>query len=236
MIAEPPETAGDMHFSLRGIPIRIHPMFWGVTLLLGAVMPGATPTTVALWISAVLVSILVHELGHALAARAFGWPPRIVLHGMGGLALYRPTNRRWHSRALIAAAGPGAGFVLGGVVLMAAVLSGHAVTLDPLPIRIGTGTLLDGRLGLFVVFMMYVNFFWGFLNLLPIHPLDGGAISESLLQRLRPRDGVELSYKISTGVAVVLAILALVLWQSLFLTVMFAALAWNAWSLLQAYR
>jgi len=73
----------------------------------------------------VFVSILVHELGHAFTMRYFGQDARVVLYMMGGLAI--PESSPWRassgrrvrgplSQILISAAGPGAGFLLAGLV------------------------------------------------------------------------------------------------------------------------
>jgi Zn-dependent protease len=236
VLAEPAPTRFDVHFSIRGIPVRIHPMFWVITILLGAVGPQATVIGVVLWVVAVLASILVHELGHALVARAHGWPPHIVLYGMGGLAAYQPTRHGYLSRVLIAAAGPGAGFLFGGLVLVGVLLSGHAATLPGLPIEIGHGPPIAGRLGLFVQFLLFVNVFWGLINLAPIQPLDGGAITTAIVQRFRPRGALALSLQISIGASAVLAALGLLLYQSVFMTVMFAMLGFSSWQLLQQLR
>ncbi len=45
---------------------------------------GLYAALVATWAGLILLSILLHELGHALAARAFGYQPSIHLVGMGG--------------------------------------------------------------------------------------------------------------------------------------------------------
>ncbi len=103
---EPSRTAYDLNFSLLGIPVRVHPFFWLVTLLLGL---GANrePSFMLVWVGACFVSILVHEMGHALAAQAHGWHPWITLHGFGGLASYQPTYHSTSSQLLITLAGPG---------------------------------------------------------------------------------------------------------------------------------
>ncbi|NOZ40262.1 MAG: hypothetical protein GXP24_08560 [Planctomycetes bacterium] len=85
MLAEPPPTQADVHFRVLGIPVRVHPFFWIITLIIGMRGDSAPPAEVLSWIVAVFVSILIHELGHALVQRRFGGQPRIVLHGMGGL-------------------------------------------------------------------------------------------------------------------------------------------------------
>ena len=235
-LAEPAETQYDVHFKIGKIPVRIHPIFWLGAVLLGGALRGAGPAHVAMWVAAVTLSIVVHELGHALAAKAYGWSPRIVLHGLGGLAIYRPGQQSWLSRVAIAAAGPGAGFILGGVVVGIAVLTGHSVILPLVKLKIGTGPLLDGRLGLFVGMMTFINVFWGLVNLLPVQPLDGGHILAAILQKSRPRDGLTLSYQVSIGVAITVAVISLVTLGELFLAVMFGFLAYSAWSTLQQLR
>jgi membrane-associated protease RseP (regulator of RpoE activity) len=237
-LVEPGTTRWDLTFSVRGIPVRIHPLFWLVTLILGFV---GSPTVigVVLWVAAVLVSILVHELGHAFAARAHGWPPRVILYGMGGLAAYVPTRNTIGSRIAIAAAGPGAGFLLGGLVLAGILLGGHSAGIPGLPIGVGDGPPIGGRLGLFANDLLFVNILWGLINLAPIQPLDGGTIAAAALERVRPRDALALSLQLSVGAAAVLALVGLLVWNSTFVTVMFAMLGFNSWQMLaqvRAYR
>ena len=138
-LAEPAHSNLDVHFRIGRIPGRVHWSFWLFTTLLGVVDPHASVVSVSLWIAAVFISIVVHELGHALAARAYGMAPRIVLYGMGGLAVFRPVRKSWISRVLIAAAGPGAGFLLAGLVVALGVALGYSVRLDPLNFRVGDG-------------------------------------------------------------------------------------------------
>nr|WP_255216199.1 site-2 protease family protein [Pseudenhygromyxa sp. WMMC2535] len=243
-MAEPPSTAFDLHFSIGKIPVRIHPLFWLIAIGFGAIaVRGAGINMLlgmALWAAAVFVSILVHELGHALMARAFGWPPRIVLYGMGGLAIYSPGRQQTRkSRILIDFAGPGAGFLLGALILGTVLVSGHSVQLPGLPVHIGNGpsfTAGAGRLELFVLFMLYVNIFWGLLNLAPVQPLDGGGIAKAIIEKYRPRDAWSIALKLGIGTAVTLAAVGLFLWQSVFLALMFGMLAYNNWQMLQQVR
>ena len=69
LFTEPNRTPYDLRFNLFGIPVRVHPLFWLVAAILGA---GSDPDPIELllWIGTVFVSILIHEMGHALAARA----------------------------------------------------------------------------------------------------------------------------------------------------------------------
>lgn len=231
-LAEPAHSKLDVHFRVGRIPGRVHWSFWLFATLLGIVNANASLVTVSLWIAAVFTSIVAHELGHALAAQAYGMAPRIVLYGMGGVAVYRPVRKSWTSRVLIAAAGPGAGFLLAGLIVVGGVAMGYAVRLDPFNFRVGSGTLIDGRLGLFVRDMLFVNVFWGLLNLLPIQPLDGGNITAAILARTNPQRALERSFQISMYVSLGVMAVMLIIFNSIFMTVMFAALAYSSYNTL----
>ena len=87
MIGEPAPTQADLHFRAFGVPVRVHPWFWVIALLLG--LGGgerADPMETVIWVAVVFVSILVHELGHAFPQRFYGGHPRITLYSFGGLA------------------------------------------------------------------------------------------------------------------------------------------------------
>ena len=107
-LSEPKRTGYDLNFSLLGFPCRVHPAFFILPLLFGrSFVGGANPvnTGVGLVLIAALffVSILVHELGHAIAFRRFGIDSRIVLYWMGGLAIPdsgNPWGGRSNSRSL----------------------------------------------------------------------------------------------------------------------------------------
>ena len=105
---EPPNSQGDLKFRLLGIPVRVSPMFWVVGFLLHiGGRDGVKPIDMIAWMAAVFVSIVIHEMGHALTARHFGHRPWITLHGMGGLASYNSSNDSVSTDVKITAAGPG---------------------------------------------------------------------------------------------------------------------------------
>lgn len=218
---------------MGSIPVRIHPMFWVIGALFGF-MGSNSPVATALWILAMFVSILVHEMGHALAAKYCGWPPRITLHGMGGLAHYIPTHQRRVPRALIAFAGPGAGFLKGGIILAIILATGHGVTLPGLGLRIGGPVdLFAGRLGLFVHYMLFMDILWGLLNLAPIQPLDGGHIAGTIIEKYRPRQALALSLKLSIGTAAVFAVIGVTLMSSFYIAILFGMLGFQSWQMLE---
>ena len=182
-------TPYDLRFSLFGIPVRVHPFFWLVSLMMGS--SSRDPKLILIWVACVFVSILVHELGHALTAKYFGWPPHIVLYSFGGYASYQPTWGHSTTRSiLVSFAGPGAGFVLFGIVIGVHLLLVH----QGVPIsKLEREAFWD---------MEQINLGWGLMNLLPVYPLDGGQISRAALSHWRPYDGVTVSLKLSLVAAV----------------------------------
>jgi stage IV sporulation protein FB len=190
-------TPYDLRFRLFGIPVTVVPWFW-----LAAVITGWHENTedrislLFIWIGCLFVSILVHEMGHALTALACGWPPQVYLYGFGGLAVYRPTSSHTTGRSvLISFAGPGAGFFLYGLIRGTAYLlieSGWPQSLD----RAWQLRLLE-----FLDDMVFINWYWGLVNLLPVLPLDGGRIAEALFNRFRPWDGPRLTAILSVVAA-----------------------------------
>jgi stage IV sporulation protein FB len=157
-------------FSILGVPVGVEWWFWLTTAILGPGSTSRNPDLARLgaWIAVVFVSILVHELGHAFAGRHFGATPFIRLHGFGGVTFLPGASFTRVQNILISAAGPAAGLFLGVIILA---VSRVFLDLPPLADRA-------------ISYGLYVNFFWTFVNLLPIHPLDGGQI---LAQVLGPR-------------------------------------------------
>ena len=238
LLSEPPRSQYDLNFRVLGIPVRVHPMFWAVSLLLG-LGGNQKPVNMLLWVGACFVSILVHELGHALAARAHGWSPWITLYFMGGLASYQPTYYRPQTQILISLAGPVAGFAFAGFIAALVTASGHAVHFDPafqfrLPIL---WEFFDSdQLNRLVFDLFYINIFWGLLNLLPINPLDGGHIAQEVLSVANPRDGARQALWLSVIVSVGLAILAITKLGDRFLLIFFLYFAYmNYMTLQQTY-
>lgn len=254
LIAEPTPTRYDLHFKVLGFPVRVHPFFWLMAVMLGINGRDTRPYQVAIWILVVFVSILVHELGHALAIRRFGWGSRIILYHLGGLATlespdsYLPAhNENEHKpgvKILIALAGPAAGFLLAGVViavLFAARVDFGFVRSQSYGIIWDLQGLYDKneRLGVLVDFLLYVNVFWGLLNLLPVYPLDGGQVARELFSLKNPRAGIENSLLLSSVTGGIVAGLSLFHFgfpDGLFMAVMFGVLSFVSFRTLQQFR
>ncbi len=212
MLAVPPPTRFDVHFSLAGFPVRISPWFWAIALLLGTT-GGASLASVTAWVLVLLVAILVHELGHAVAGRAFGArQTTIILHGFGGLAV-GATGRTWYERIAVFLAGPAAGFMLALVTLIVML------------------TAPVGEFGALVcMLMLWVCVVWGVVNLLPVYPLDGGQVMMELLGHFRPGKGRGMALIISGIVGILIAIAAVALRQW-FVAILFGVMAMQNFAL-----
>ncbi len=152
-----------MRLGILGFPIRVDPSAWLVFGFVILARAGRGPEGLRdglVLAVALLTSILVHELGHALVARRLGLGPvRIVVHGFGGLTASSrlPTPRQG---LLMTAAGPGAGLLLAAV---------SAAGLLLLPDAGGPARGILAQL-------LGINLFWSLFNLVPLHPLDGGML------------------------------------------------------------
>src|SRR5262245_43299713 len=109
MFGIPSERPGDWNFRLFGFPIRVSLWFWLMALMIGG---NLDPRSAILWVGCVFVSILVHEMGHGLVARWFGFRPRIVLYQFGGLCASDSERQTSNQRIAILLGGPGAQFLL----------------------------------------------------------------------------------------------------------------------------
>jgi stage IV sporulation protein FB len=205
-----------VQFRLGSIPIRIRWPFLFMAAVLGASQE--RPDLVAIWVAIVFVSVLVHELGHALVGRMFGLVPQIELHGMGGTTSWIEGRDVGHARGIaISVAGPFAGFALAGLIYLSQ--------------RLGFQPH-----GLHAVFAfrsaLYVNFIWGVFNLAPMLPLDGGNVLRGFLNLVTGGRGEKPARVIS-----ILIGLAAIAYALSVREVWLGALgAFFTWANVQAYR
>ncbi|MEQ9071868.1 M50 family metallopeptidase [Gimesia chilikensis] len=199
MLGNVAPTEFDLRFSIFGIPIRVHPLFWVVAAFMGWNPDDLKFTWI--WIACVFVSILIHELGHAIMAKIFGWPPQIILYHFGGLAVYQPYSGLTTQRSIIiSAAGPMAGFILFGIVWVFRYYSIRFGLWD------GFSPQARGYIGLAFYDLIFINLYWGLINLAPVLPLDGGHICEDICKSVKRYRGDILALQISMVVAGGLAV------------------------------
>ncbi len=234
----PAPTSGwpGLQFSLGGIPVLIRPAFLLVAVIFGASVK--SPALTAIWVGIVFLSVLVHELGHALAMRLFGFAPSIELHAMGGLTSWSrervPTPGQ---RMLVTLSGPGAGLLLGGLATLA---------------KLGLGDVTDPNARFALDNLQFANLAWSLINLIPVLPWDGGLILDAGVELVgkKPRPKIAAISSILIGGAVVLFALrgpqlmliyfgAMGIWQG-YLRLKPAApeddLLGQVWSLIQTQR
>jgi stage IV sporulation protein FB len=197
-----------LRFSIFGIPIRIEWFFWLSCVILGGGLYARGPEAwikVLIWVIVAFISIMVHEMGHAFAARRFGHRVAISLHGLGGLTHFAGSPLTRFQSILVSLAGPGAGFALGFAAWM---------TLPMAQASIWTW--------IFWTDAVVINLFWTIFNLLPIMPLDGGQVMRDILGPAR----IQLARLIGAGVAAVAAILLAVYLHAYFASILMVLLAY----------
>jgi len=215
-VAKGPYSRRMITFRLLGYPVRIEWFFWVLCLFLGMpFLQRQGPDGIgmfAITTGVILGSILWHEIGHAWARKRFGAAySEITLHGMGGLCS-GPGHFTRHESIFIAAAGPAASLLLGGLTWL--------LTLTP--------GIADPWVKFFVGQMLWVNVGWALVNLLPILPLDGGHILHGFLAGKR----ANLVPKIGFVLAAIIAVLGL-LSGNLWGAVLFGMLAHSNWRMMQ---
>jgi Zn-dependent protease len=240
LLNEPAPSGGDLHFSLLSIPVRVHPMFWFMGLILGSTGGGdRSLRPLFVWVLAVFVSVLVHEMGHALVIRALGVPPWITLYGMGGLTSHQGGRFLPSTQILVSLAGPVAGFTFAAIVVLLIKASGHEIEFYfgwPYLIEWDVAPFTNQGVEELCRDLLFVNIWWGILNLLPILPLDGGRITNEALNICHPRGALVISLWVSVIVATVMAATGLIS-QPLdwFRVLLFGSLAYSSFQMLSAY-
>ncbi|MFO0941723.1 MAG: peptidase [Pirellulales bacterium] len=232
MFLEPSTSDYDLRFNFFGFPTRVTWTFWlagavlgwswsqsldAVARIAGLDSPGP-PALLLIWIGCVFVSILIHELGHALAFRQFGQRAYIVLYHFGGLAVndsYTSWDGARRSRTspkedlIISAAGPAAQLLLALIVgVIGYKLGMYSSWITQLlglpPIRAGEMTSIT-QLAFFDA-LVTTSVFWALINLAPVLPMDGGNIMYNLMIMYGARDAWLLSRQVSIGVSIVMGL------------------------------
>ena len=141
------------------------------------------------WMVVIFVSILVHELGHALVAKSFGQNPSIRLVAFGGLTIPGPKKIKKWQEFLVILCGPLFGFAL---FLIAWWVKSLQLFTEP------------GFMPYMISIFVWVNLFWTLVNLIPIIPLDGGQLMRVVFQGISRKHGEKIALVISMCVCVAL--------------------------------
>ena len=202
-------------------------MFWLLACFLGGGF-GADSSTdwhrVIIFMAAVFISIIAHELGHALTGLSLGAVnAQIQLHGMGGLTRFGSTNLTRLQKILMTAAGPGAGFLLAVIFFIIAVVTVQESNPD---------SYSQFLLAYFIEVMLAINIIWSIINLFPILPLDGGQI---LRDALGP-DKIKLTCIISFITLALLGSIFIIATRSLYNLLVLLFLGSYTWNLFQQVK
>jgi Zn-dependent protease len=197
-----------------GIPIRVHFTFVLILLYFAyqAAALGGHVLATLVFVLAVFGCVVLHELGHALMARAFGVGTReIVLYPIGGVARLDsiPTGV---PELLIALAGPVVNLVIAPLCLASMVLLGLPFAVENLGLVRSHGDVLPNLLVANLVLFAF--------NLIPAFPMDGGRVLRALLSLWVADDrATAIAAAVGQAMAVALGALGLLAWQPMLLFV-----------------
>ncbi|MDJ0770452.1 MAG: hypothetical protein QNJ12_16775 [Ilumatobacter sp.] len=153
-------------FRLLGFDVRVRTGFIIFLVLIVAIYPG----DFGLWLAGSLAGFtLLHELGHAVAARRAGAEASISLDFLAGYTSFKPTRPITRaSRALISVAGPAT-----QIGISCAVLAAMGVN----PLSLDSVSETDASAAIW-----WAGPAIGALNLIPVLPLDGGHLAQTGLE------------------------------------------------------
>lgn len=190
---------------VAGIQLRIHVTF---LLLIGWLAFGyyaeggsAAAAGRVLFILLLFLCVVLHEFGHALAAKSFGInTPDITLLPIGGVARLERMPEEPKQELIIALAGPAVNIVIALGLLVAIDWRGAA---DSSVVEAST---LPAKL-------LAINVMLVLFNLLPAFPMDGGRVLRALLAtRLSYARATQIAASIGQGCAFVFGFIGL-LWN-----------------------
>jgi Zn-dependent protease len=204
-------------FNLFGIPVRIEPWFWITMALIGGGLSANDSLSILLvfvFMLAGFISILAHELGHAVTVRKFGLPTAITLRAFGGYASYPAGVLSRRQSFFVTAAGPAVQGTL-GIVLLAI---RYYVPIPP-----------ESLLHALCFDLISISIIWAILNCLPIYPMDGGQMLAAILGPKR----AHYVHLIGALCAVLIGLAAFSLLQTWLLPLFMGLFAWQNWQAFQ---
>jgi Zn-dependent protease len=185
-----------------GIDLFIHPTFWILPLfvLLNGISEGEKTAGITfdiLFVFAVFACIVLHEIGHALAARAYGIGTRnITLFPIGGVAALERMPEKPSREIAIALAGPAVNLVIAGALFIG-LLAGSVLLTPSLTV------MSRNPLASFALNVLLANVFLCAFNLLPAFPMDGGRVLRALLaMRMTRLRATTVAVNVGTVVAI----------------------------------
>ena len=207
-----------LQFSILGIPVRVEPWFWITMAFIGGGLHATNSTDILLvlvFVFAGFLSIMIHELGHALTIRRYGLPAAITLQAFGGYASFPVGKLDRKQSFVVTAAGPVLQFVFGVLLI----------------VLVPCISIPEGSLFLpFLRDLIWVSIAWSILNCLPVYPMDGGQMMAAILGPKKQH----YVHLISSIVAFIIGIAGYLYLGSILLPIFMALFAWQNWQSYQA--
>lgn len=191
---------------VRGIRLYVHGTFLILLAWIGLshVLHGhgaAAAVEGVLFTVTIFGIVVLHELGHAVAAARYGIRTRdITLYPIGGVASLERIPENPHQEFVVALAGPAVNVVL--ALVLAAVLS-----IANVPSGVANLHVVGGS---FLAKLMWVNVSLALFNLLPAFPMDGGRVLRAALAFRMDRDrATEIAARVGQAMALGFALLGM---------------------------
>ncbi len=192
-------------FRIAGIQLRIHVTFvlliaW---LAFGYYAQGGTPAAAegVIFVLLLFLCVVLHEFGHALAAKSFGInTPDITLLPIGGVARLERMPEEPKQELVIAVAGPAVNVVIALGLFVAGGSFNNPFVNPGAPERVGLVSQL------LIINVLLVAF-----NLLPAFPMDGGRVLRALLAtRMSYARATQIAATVGQGFAFVFGFIGLI--------------------------
>ncbi|MDJ0784121.1 MAG: site-2 protease family protein [Desulfosarcinaceae bacterium] len=196
-----------MHFSFLLILLWVAYVSWQRSNSLMSVLTGL------LFVLLIFACVVLHEYGHALAARRYGIKTRdIILLPIGGVARLERIPTQPLQELWVALAGPAVNILIAAALF---IWLGLTATLAPLEqLTLSTGSMLER--------LMAVNLFMVVFNLLPAFPMDGGRVLRALLAtRTTHARATRIAARIGQAMAILFGFLGLFYYPLLLLIALF---------------
>jgi Zn-dependent protease/CBS domain-containing protein len=184
--------------TLAGIRIEVHVTFLLMVAGLAIFQSGTTPPLLTVGeLLLLFLCVVLHELGHALAARRYGIQTReIILLPIGGVARLERMPEKPVQEVVVALAGPGVNVIL--ATGLAATLVAMGVTPEQAIERADNGLL---------EFLLFANIAMLLFNLVPAFPMDGGRVLRALLAMTMPyARATRIAAQVGQGFALLFAV------------------------------
>lgn len=202
------------------IPIFIHPFFWILAAVIG-LLYGGFSVFALIWVAIVFISVLFHEMGHAITALVFGQHPQVSLVALGGLTTYEGKGLNFFQQFIIVLNGP-----IFGIALF--LLSYQIISYE---------VFQNAYLIYFFSAMWKINLFWSAINLLPVLPLDGGQLIRIVFEAIFGEKGFRASIFVGMVVAFALSIISFIFFtQLLIVGIIFFLFAFQNFELFRKSR